>query len=55
MQWPIEELEKLRDNQINITGEKLLGGSTLEVQGITASQVHNKTNEYCCVFSKILL
>ncbi|XP_004498878.1 beta-fructofuranosidase, insoluble isoenzyme CWINV3-like [Cicer arietinum] len=38
MQWPIEELEKLRDNQINITGETLLGGSTLEVQGITASQ-----------------
>jgi len=41
MQWPIEELEKLRGNQINITGETLLSGSTLEVKGITASQVRN--------------
>ncbi|KAI5393520.1 hypothetical protein KIW84_060590 [Lathyrus oleraceus] len=39
MQWPIEELEKLRDNQVSITGETLLTRSTLEVKGITASQV----------------
>ncbi|KAJ1442814.1 Glycosyl hydrolase family 32, N-terminal [Sesbania bispinosa] len=38
IQWPIEELEKLRDKQISITGEKLVPGSTLEVTGITASQ-----------------
>ncbi|KAK7310705.1 hypothetical protein RJT34_08374 [Clitoria ternatea] len=38
MQWPIEEVEKLRDKQITIMGEKLIGGSTLEVSGITASQ-----------------
>ncbi|KAK7383331.1 hypothetical protein VNO78_29008 [Psophocarpus tetragonolobus] len=38
MQWPIEEVEKLRDKQISIIGEKLVGGSTLEVSGITASQ-----------------
>ncbi|KAL2317924.1 hypothetical protein Fmac_031800 [Flemingia macrophylla] len=39
MQWPIEEVEKLRDKHIGIVGEKLVGGSTLEVSGITASQV----------------
>ncbi|KAG5103509.1 hypothetical protein JHK84_048478 [Glycine max] len=39
MQWPIEEVEKLRDKQVSITGEKLIGGSTIEVSGITASQV----------------
>jgi len=39
MQWPIEEVEKLRDKQISIKGEKLAGGSILEVSGITASQV----------------
>ncbi|XP_047154073.1 beta-fructofuranosidase, insoluble isoenzyme CWINV3-like [Vigna umbellata] len=38
MQWPIEEVEKLRDKQISIKGEKLVGGSILEVSGITASQ-----------------
>jgi beta-fructofuranosidase len=41
MQWPIEELEKLRDKQISIAGETLQSGSTLEVKGITASQVRN--------------
>ncbi|XP_057427055.1 beta-fructofuranosidase, insoluble isoenzyme CWINV3-like isoform X2 [Lotus japonicus] len=38
VQWPIEEVEKLRGTQISIKGEKLLSGSTLEVSGITASQ-----------------
>ncbi|RDX86751.1 Beta-fructofuranosidase, insoluble isoenzyme CWINV3 [Mucuna pruriens] len=38
MQWPIEEVEKLRDRQISIMGEKLVGGATLEISGITASQ-----------------
>ncbi|KAJ1442815.1 Glycosyl hydrolase family 32, N-terminal [Sesbania bispinosa] len=38
VQWPIGEVEKLRDKQISIKGEKLIGGSTLEVSGITASQ-----------------
>ncbi|KAE9599813.1 putative glycosidase [Lupinus albus] len=39
MQWPIEEVEKLRDKQVSILGKKLIGGSTLQVSGITASQV----------------
>ncbi|KAK7321589.1 hypothetical protein VNO77_32387 [Canavalia gladiata] len=38
VQWPIEEVEKLRGEQVSITGEKLLNGSVLEVSGITASQ-----------------
>lgn len=39
MQWPIEEIENLRHKQISITGEKLEGGSTLEISGINVSQV----------------
>ncbi|GAU34444.1 hypothetical protein TSUD_06550, partial [Trifolium subterraneum] len=39
IQWPIEEVENLRDKKISITGKKLEGGSTLEISGITASQV----------------
>ena len=39
MQWPIEEVEKLRDKQASIVGQKLDSGSTLEISSITASQV----------------
>ena len=39
VQWPIEEVEKLRGKKISINGEKLGSGSILEVSGITASQV----------------
>ncbi|XP_057729091.1 beta-fructofuranosidase, insoluble isoenzyme CWINV6-like isoform X1 [Arachis stenosperma] len=38
VQWPIKEVEKLRSKNISINGEKLRGGSILEVSGITASQ-----------------
>uniref|UniRef100_A0A7N0VBM8 Uncharacterized protein n=2 Tax=Kalanchoe fedtschenkoi TaxID=63787 RepID=A0A7N0VBM8_KALFE len=38
IQWPIEEIEKLRKKQVNIQGKKLEGGSLLEVSGVTASQ-----------------
>ncbi|MED6151464.1 hypothetical protein PIB30_082812 [Stylosanthes scabra] len=38
IQWPIEELERLRENQVSIVGHKLVAGSTLQVSGITASQ-----------------
>ncbi|KAJ1423432.1 Glycosyl hydrolase family 32, N-terminal [Sesbania bispinosa] len=38
IQWPIEEVEKLRGKKININGEKLGSGSILEVSGISASQ-----------------
>ncbi|KAI4353273.1 hypothetical protein L6164_002236 [Bauhinia variegata] len=38
IQWPIEDVEKLRGEQISINGEKLESGSRIEVSGITASQ-----------------
>ena len=42
IQWPIEEVEKLRKNQVSISGKKLPSKSVLEVAGITASQVSQK-------------
>lgn len=39
IQWPIEEIERLRTKQVCFHGKKLPGGSLLEVPGITASQV----------------
>ncbi|XP_039030316.1 beta-fructofuranosidase, insoluble isoenzyme CWINV1-like isoform X2 [Hibiscus syriacus] len=39
VQWPVEELNNLRDNQVDIYGKHLARGSIFEVSGITASQV----------------
>ncbi|KAF7808572.1 Beta-fructofuranosidase, insoluble isoenzyme CWINV1 [Senna tora] len=38
VQWPIEEVEKLRDKQVSITGEELVSKSSVQVSGVTASQ-----------------
>ncbi|CAN0840863.1 Beta-fructofuranosidase, insoluble isoenzyme CWINV3 [Linum grandiflorum] len=38
MQWPIQELNKLRGQHVKVMHEKLDGGSVSEVEGITASQ-----------------
>ncbi|KAI9118663.1 hypothetical protein K1719_010995 [Acacia pycnantha] len=38
VQWPVEEVEKLRKNPVSINGEKLMSKSLLEVSEITASQ-----------------
>ncbi|GMI84348.1 beta-fructofuranosidase 5, 6-fructan exohydrolase [Hibiscus trionum] len=38
VQWPVEELNNLRDNQVYAYGKKLKSGSVFEVSGITASQ-----------------
>uniref|UniRef100_A0A7N0VE17 Uncharacterized protein n=1 Tax=Kalanchoe fedtschenkoi TaxID=63787 RepID=A0A7N0VE17_KALFE len=38
VQWPIDEIEKLRSEAVSFHGEELHGGSLLEVSGITASQ-----------------
>ncbi|KAL4325840.1 hypothetical protein GQ457_11G016940 [Hibiscus cannabinus] len=38
VQWPVEELNSLRDNQVNVNGKQLESGSVFEVSGITASQ-----------------
>ncbi|KAJ4951096.1 hypothetical protein NE237_027928 [Protea cynaroides] len=38
IQWPVEELEKLRKTPVELQSTQLNGGSVLEVAGITASQ-----------------
>ncbi|XP_010536191.1 PREDICTED: beta-fructofuranosidase, insoluble isoenzyme CWINV6-like [Tarenaya hassleriana] len=38
VQWPVDELVNLRGNRVAVHGEKLEGGSVLEIPGITASQ-----------------
>ena len=39
VQWPINEIEKLRTNNVSFEGKELQQGSVFEVSGITASQV----------------
>ncbi|KAK9065568.1 hypothetical protein SSX86_014969 [Deinandra increscens subsp. villosa] len=38
VQWPVEEIKKLRGKQVSMENRELKGGSVLEVPGITASQ-----------------
>ncbi|KAK8545289.1 hypothetical protein V6N13_066575 [Hibiscus sabdariffa] len=38
VQWPVEELNNLRDNQVYVYGKQLESDSVFEVSGITASQ-----------------
>ncbi|TYI48147.1 hypothetical protein E1A91_D13G226100v1 [Gossypium mustelinum] len=38
VQWPVEELNSLRDNEVYVYGKQLESGSIFEVSGITASQ-----------------
>ncbi|KAJ0768866.1 putative glycosidase [Helianthus annuus] len=38
VQWPVEELEKLRTQKVHFENEELKGGSMIEISGITASQ-----------------
>jgi beta-fructofuranosidase len=39
VQWPIEELETLRANKIQISNQQIKKGEYFEVTGITAAQV----------------
>lgn len=39
LQWPIQELEKLRGTKKNLRNVKLNKGDTMEIKGITAAQV----------------
>ncbi|KAL5755710.1 hypothetical protein ACOSQ2_020456 [Xanthoceras sorbifolium] len=39
LQWPINEIEKLRGNQVKWPSKILEGGSMLEVTGVTAGQL----------------
>ncbi|KAM0070469.1 putative glycosidase [Helianthus debilis subsp. tardiflorus] len=38
VQWPVEEIKKLRAKQVNMESRELKGGSLLEVPGISGSQ-----------------
>lgn len=38
VQWPVEEIEILREKQIDVPSKNLKGGSLVEVSGITATQ-----------------
>ncbi|TYG87520.1 hypothetical protein ES288_A13G222000v1 [Gossypium darwinii] len=38
VQWPVEELNSLRDNEVYVYGKQLESGLVFEVSGITASQ-----------------
>ncbi|KAL4570307.1 hypothetical protein LXL04_025959 [Taraxacum kok-saghyz] len=42
LQWPIEEIQMLRENEVNIRNKKLESGSLHEIRGITASQADVK-------------
>lgn len=45
MQWPVEEIEKLRTNRVGQPSTTLLkAGSVVEVSGVTAAQV---LTNYC--------
>ena len=39
IQWPIEEIELLHENEVSFEDKKLEAGSIQEIEGITASQV----------------
>ncbi|KAI8544617.1 hypothetical protein RHMOL_Rhmol08G0310600 [Rhododendron molle] len=38
MQWPISEIETLRENQVNLSNKVLHGGSVFEIAPVTAAQ-----------------
>ncbi|KAE7999095.1 hypothetical protein FH972_003575 [Carpinus fangiana] len=38
VQWPISELERLRENQVNLPNQVIKGGLALEVSGVTSAQ-----------------
>ncbi|GJV07063.1 AChain A, fructan 1-exohydrolase Iia [Tanacetum coccineum] len=38
IQWPVEEIELLRENEVTLQNKNLKPGSVLEIEGVTASQ-----------------
>ena len=48
VQWPVEEIEKLRGKKVNIANHELKGGTRIEVPNITASQVCKIGSILCC-------
>ena len=56
IQWPIKEIEELRENQVTLLNKELKGGTVIEVQGtISASQVTTKVLPTELVFSLDIL
>lgn len=45
MQWPIQEIEKLRTNAVRLPGKILKKGSVLEVPGVIAAQASHYNSE----------
>lgn len=48
VQWPIQEIESLRENQVTSFPKLLNGGSLQEIKGITAAQVSFKCPPTIC-------
>lgn len=46
VQWPVEELNSLREKEVKISNQKLKKGDYVEVKGITAAQVSFLINWY---------
>lgn len=40
MQWPVEELNRLREKEVKISNQKLKKGHYVEVKGTTTAQVN---------------
>lgn len=38
VQWPVQEIERLRENEVNHQNKEIKGGTVFEISGITASQ-----------------
>ena len=54
IQWPIQEIEKLRTKKVSFRNKKLKGGSFLQVSGITASQVPKYFNSNSLLINAII-
>nr|AFA46812.1 cell wall invertase [Manihot esculenta] len=52
VQWPIQEIEKLRVNPVHLPSQYLKGGSVVEVPGVTASQADVEITFKVSDFSK---
>lgn len=61
IQWPVEEIEALRQNEVKLEDTNLKPGSVLEIHGITAAQVctlcikkctllEDGVNKFCLLF-----
>lgn len=55
IQWPIEEVERLRDRKVTLDNKEIESGTVLEIEGITASQVTNSSNYFSTFSSHILI